>query len=52
MGAKRFPRRQGDGIAPKRGGSENALVEIPETRYATTSDGVHIAYQVLGTAHA
>jgi hypothetical protein len=23
-------------------------MEIPETRYAETSDGVHIAYQVLG----
>jgi hypothetical protein len=23
-------------------------VEIPETRYAKTADGVHIAYQVLG----
>ena len=23
-------------------------MEIPETRYAKTSDGVHIAYQVLG----
>jgi class 3 adenylate cyclase len=25
-------------------------VEVPETRYATTEDGVHIAYQVLGKA--
>jgi len=24
-------------------------VETPETRYAVTSDGVHIAYQVSGT---
>jgi hypothetical protein len=24
-------------------------VSIPETRYARTSDGVHIAYQVTGT---
>jgi pimeloyl-ACP methyl ester carboxylesterase len=24
-------------------------VEIPETRYAKTTDGVHIAYQVLGS---
>jgi pimeloyl-ACP methyl ester carboxylesterase len=23
-------------------------VELPETRYANTADGVHIAYQVLG----
>ena len=23
-------------------------VNVPETRYARTSDGVHIAYQVLG----
>ena len=25
------------------------MPEIPETRYATTADGVHVAYQVLGT---
>ncbi len=27
---------------------EDARVEIPETRYAKTADGVHIAYQALG----
>ena len=27
---------------------EDAPVEIPETRYATTADGVSIAYQVIG----
>ena len=27
---------------------EDALVEIPETRYAKAADGVHIAYQVVG----
>ena len=25
-----------------------SMVDIPETRYAKTADGVHIAYQVLG----
>ena len=29
--------------------SEDTPVQIPETRYATTEDGVHIAYQVAGT---
>jgi class 3 adenylate cyclase len=28
---------------------ETSLVEIPETRYATTTDGVSIAYQVKGS---
>ena len=27
---------------------KDALVEIPETRYAKAADGVHIAYQVVG----
>lgn len=35
-------RRSGDGV-------QNARV-IPETRYVRSSDGVHIAYQVLGDA--
>ena len=25
------------------------MIEPPETRYATTSDGLHIAYQVEGS---
>ncbi|MEX2422038.1 MAG: hypothetical protein WD670_09505, partial [Actinomycetota bacterium] len=27
---------------------QDAVVEIPKTRYAKTADGVHIAYQVAG----
>nr|MBA2600470.1 adenylate/guanylate cyclase domain-containing protein [Actinomycetota bacterium] len=30
-------------------GDEYALVEIPETRYAETSDGAYIAFQVFGS---
>ena len=30
------------------GPSEDALRDRPQTRYATTEDGVHIAYQVVG----
>jgi len=34
---------------PSRGtDAQDTLVEIPETRYARTPDGTHIAYQVLG----
>jgi pimeloyl-ACP methyl ester carboxylesterase len=29
--------------------AEDADVDIPETRYAKTADGVHIAYQTVGT---
>jgi pimeloyl-ACP methyl ester carboxylesterase/class 3 adenylate cyclase len=29
---------------------QDTLVEIPETRYSRSADGVHIAYQVLGDA--
>ena len=29
-------------------GREDAHVNVPETRYAKTADGVHIAYQVVG----
>jgi len=35
-------------IAGGTAGTEDRPVEIPETRYATTSDGVHIAYQTVG----
>ena len=36
---------------PTAGGCTGWWVEvtIPETRYAKTADGVHVAYQVLGT---
>lgn len=30
--------------------AQDTLVEIPETRYSRSADGVHIAYQVLGDA--
>ena len=29
-------------------GPDDAPVQVPETRYAKTADGVHIAYQVVG----
>jgi class 3 adenylate cyclase len=29
-------------------GENHAVLEMPETRYAKTSDGVHVAYQVAG----
>ena len=29
---------------------EDSPVEIPETRYSKSADGVHIAYQVIGDA--
>ena len=29
-------------------GSEDSLVNVPETRYTKTADGVHIAFQVVG----
>jgi hypothetical protein len=37
-----------DQLQPLTGGAEDGLVELPETRYAKTADGVHIAYQVIG----
>jgi hypothetical protein len=38
-------------LEPIAGGTaegEDGPVEIPETRYAATSDGIHIAYQTVG----
>jgi hypothetical protein len=36
-------------LRPERRAAEDAQVEIPETKYAKTADGLHIAYQVMGT---
>jgi pimeloyl-ACP methyl ester carboxylesterase len=35
-------------LRPEVGADEDGRVKIPKTRYARTSDGVHIAYQVAG----
>jgi len=35
-------------LLPAESEAQHRLVEIPETRYARTTDGVHIAYQVAG----
>jgi class 3 adenylate cyclase len=35
-------------FAPSTSRAEDGPVDRPETRYATTADGVHIAYQVVG----
>jgi pimeloyl-ACP methyl ester carboxylesterase len=37
------------GLRVGRGEAQDTRVEIPETRYTKTIDGVHIAYQVLGS---
>jgi hypothetical protein len=36
-------------LRPDRWAAEDAGVDTPETKYAKTADGVHIAYQVMGT---
>jgi pimeloyl-ACP methyl ester carboxylesterase len=35
-------------LQPLTQAAEDGLVNLPETRYAKTADGVHIAYQVVG----
>lgn len=35
-------------MPPRGPEAQDTLVELPETRYAKTSDGVHLAYQTVG----
>ena len=35
-------------MPPRGPEAQDSLVELPETRYAKTSDGVHLAYQTVG----
>lgn len=41
--------RGAERLAPGLGAAEHRRVVTPETRYAKTADGMHIAYQVLGS---